>query len=250
MRSTFLLAALSASSALASPWGQYQYTTDLEITVDMSNSAAALGSRTNFMADRRQEQPPNSSRGPFKTVNIKVGKNVQNKAIRCKLLDNNGAPIKAARGPNNVDTTFADAGKGEWTFLQESEVSSIICDPAFKKGDGTAAQPEGDKEIRVLLQDQGTELGIPFTLREGSRDELVVGTSSEFSSIELTVPAAVKDSLRCQLLDKAGMPITLKRNANVDTTFADGGAGPWQFETPKKTQVGKIVCDPTFKKAA
>ena len=32
----------------------------------------------------------------------------------------------------NEDTTFSDAGKGVWTFVQEAEVDAIICDPAFE----------------------------------------------------------------------------------------------------------------------
>jgi hypothetical protein len=132
--STFVIVALSASGTIASScWDQHSYKTDLELTVDMSNSEKALGSRTIFLNNERQEQPPSSSRGPFKTVNIKVGKDRENKDIRCKLLDNDGKPIKAARGPNNIQETFADTGKGEWTFIQESEVSSIVCDPAFQK---------------------------------------------------------------------------------------------------------------------
>jgi hypothetical protein len=251
--STLAFAALSASSVTATPWGQYSYTTDAEITVAMSNSAKGIGSRTQFMGDRRQEQPANGSRGPFKTINIIVGKNVEKKDIRCKILDNAGKEIKAERGPSNVDQTFADGGKGEWSFLQESEVSSIICDPAFKKGDGAGTAPAGGNEIRVVLSDQAAELGIAFTLREGSRDELLVGTSEEFSSIEVTAPANVKDTLRCKILDKAGMEVTARRGdnpVNIDTTFSDAGKGAWLFDQPKRTQIGKIICDPTFKKRA
>lgn len=248
--SSLAIFALSACGALAAPWGQYEYTTDLEISVELSNSPKGLGSRTDFMQGQRQEQPPQGGRGPFTTVNIHVGKNVRNKDIRCKLLDGQGKEIQAERGPNNVDTTFADGGKGEWTFLKESEVSSVICDPAFKKGAGSGqGNTDNDKQITVLLQDQATETGVSFSLTAGGRDEENVRAMNEFSTVTLTSPASQKDSLRCQILDKAGKAITVKRGENVDTTFADGGKGAWTFKTPARAQIGKIICDPTFKKA-
>lgn len=248
MLSSFALTTLLASSALAAPWGQFTYTTpDATVTVEMSNSAKALGSRTTFIGGIRQEQAPGGSTGPFTTVNIHVGKDAQKQDIRCQLLDPMGMPIMAQRGPNNVDVTFADAGKGEWAFLAESEVSSIVCDPAFKKG--VAPPPmqmdNSTQAIRVLLSDQATELGVAFDLTGPARDEEEVVTDNVFSSVELTSPKEVKDSLRCQIQDKDGNPITVKRGTNVDTTFSDAGKGAWSFE---RGMVGKIVCDPTFVK--
>jgi hypothetical protein len=165
MRSSTVLFVLAAttSTVVARP-GAWQYTTDKEIIVSLSNADKGLGSRTGFLQGERQEQPADITKGPFKTVNILVGKNVENKDIRCKLIAPGGQVIKARRGENNIDQTFSDGLKGEWAFLEDSEVESIICDPAFKKGDPSAGGSGngGDmanKIVRVVLSDQQTETG-------------------------------------------------------------------------------------------
>jgi hypothetical protein len=67
------------------------------------------------------------------SITVLVGPGVPNQALRCKAIDNRGNVIKAQRGANK-DTTFADAGKGAWKFLDgAAEVDKIICDPSFKK---------------------------------------------------------------------------------------------------------------------
>ncbi|CAF9925915.1 MAG: hypothetical protein HETSPECPRED_006205 [Heterodermia speciosa] len=104
-----------------------------EIRVVLSNQATETGSQTVFpdVSGGRQHQPPVGTTGPFETVEIVVGALVEKQDIRCQLIDENGKPVVATRGAN-TDITFSDANKGEWTFKAESEVSKIICDPAFK----------------------------------------------------------------------------------------------------------------------
>ncbi|KAF2442792.1 hypothetical protein P171DRAFT_433191 [Karstenula rhodostoma CBS 690.94] len=242
MRPSIALFTLAAttSTVIARP-GAWQYTTDLEIIVSLSNADKGLGSRTGFLQGQRQEQPPDNSKGPFKTVNILVGKNVEKKDIRCKLIAPGDQPIKARRGENNIDQTFADGGKGEWAFLEDSEVESIICDPAFKKGDAA------EKIVRVVLSDQATETGVAFELASDKRDEEAIKPSTVFSAIEIQAPADVKATLRCQIEDKSGQIIVATRGTNTDKTFSDAGKGAWNFKIPERTQVRKIICDPAFK---
>ena len=104
-----------------------------EIRVVLSNQATETGSQTVFpdVSGGRQHKPPVGTCGPFETVEIVVGALVEKQDIRCKLIDENAKPIVATRG-KNTDITFSDANKGEWTFKATSEVSNIICDPAFK----------------------------------------------------------------------------------------------------------------------
>ncbi|KAJ4382480.1 hypothetical protein N0V86_002815 [Didymella sp. IMI 355093] len=65
---------------------------------------------------------------------------IQDKDLRCQVLDNYGNPILGRRGPN-VDVTFGDAGKGPWTFINKHnetinvDTSLVVCDPAFVKAD-------------------------------------------------------------------------------------------------------------------
>lgn len=60
-----------------------------------------------------------------------VGAFVKKQDYRCSVIGKDGKPVVAKRG-KNVDTTFSDAGKGEWTFAQKSEVKSVVCDPALR----------------------------------------------------------------------------------------------------------------------
>ncbi|PVI00062.1 hypothetical protein DM02DRAFT_655832 [Periconia macrospinosa] len=95
------------------------------------------------------------------------------------------------------------------------------------------------------------ERSAAFSLKNtGEREEKAIEGNDEFKEVALAAPATVKDTLRCQVLDRQGKAITVQRGQNVDTTFADGGKGAWTFKLPVKSAVGKIVCDPAFAKAA
>jgi hypothetical protein len=75
---------------------------------------------------------PVGSFGPFNTVNLTIGAEVRNQDLRCQIIDDEGHAIELVRGDNEA-FTFADAGAGEWTFLDptSSLVEKIICDPLF-----------------------------------------------------------------------------------------------------------------------
>ena len=103
--------------------------TGTEIRVQLSNQAAELAIQTAFTEGSRQEKAVNP--GPFTSVQIMVGALVQKQDYRCQVVDKAGQAVVATRN-TNIDTTFSDAGKGEWTFKKEREVSKVICDPAFK----------------------------------------------------------------------------------------------------------------------
>ncbi|KAL8906014.1 MAG: hypothetical protein Q9171_006441 [Xanthocarpia ochracea] len=102
-----------------------------EIRVKLSNQRIELGVQQTFTGGVREEKAVAS--GPFTTVEIEVGALVQKQDTRCQVVDEAGQPIVATRGAN-TDITFADGDKGEWKFQQESEVSKVICDPAFVAG--------------------------------------------------------------------------------------------------------------------
>jgi hypothetical protein len=254
MRATSFFLAVSASTAIAASLDQSFPDRDNGIAVSLSNQAIELGSNTLLAVGKVDKKTPVGSPGPYKTVQILVGRNAANKDIRCKLLDQHGHAIRAMRGAN-LDTTFSDGGNGEWTFLQQSEVSSIICDPSFEKAAALPAAHDVDEKaaaqaIRVLLGAQTPEMDAAFVIEStGQRNEKEVRGSHEFSKVALAAPAAVQDSLRCQILDGQGKAITVQRGQNVDATFADGGKGAWTFKAPARSTVGKIVCDPAFRKA-
>jgi hypothetical protein len=108
-----------------------------EIRVILSNPAKSIKSETVFTdmaAMHRQMLAPKDNNGPFTTVELKVGEVIEKQDLRCQIVDSYGHAIIVKRG-ENVDVTFADGGKKEWTFLKpvESQVHSITCDPAFAK---------------------------------------------------------------------------------------------------------------------
>ncbi|OCL00667.1 uncharacterized protein K441DRAFT_651684 [Cenococcum geophilum 1.58] len=108
---------------------------DANDIVVMLSGPDELATQTPFLLGgaKREVQPPVASSGPYDTIELKVGALIENQDLRCQLLDARGNSIVAKRN-QNIDTTFSDAGKGAWTFLDpvESEVFAIVCDPAFK----------------------------------------------------------------------------------------------------------------------
>lgn len=238
---TLLLSLLS--TALSAPLNAEPRTFDTSIRVNLAN-VANVRAQNQFVDGQRDERIP-AIRGPFATVELKLGKDVANKAYRCQILDENHKPIVVIRGAN-TDITFADGGNGPWTFRTPSLVSRTICDPAFKKIEA------GASEVRVILQNLATDLGSQTTFADVKTNikSGPTGSNGPYTSVELKVGPLAKQDLRCQILDVQGKAITVKRGQNVDTTFADGGNGPWQFLLPNQSEVATIVCDTTFKKAA
>ncbi len=263
--STIFLSALAVTGALAAPRHRSYGNSADSVTVRLENRGLELESGTPFDGTQRESKSPIGSSGPYKTVELKLGPDVRQKDLRCQVLDESNNPIVVVRG-GNPDTTFADGDKGEWTFKNgATEVSKIICNPAFKKGSaGTVDNSEGtlvarqtgdgnkDTEIRVKLSDGNRDRQTVFDkagLKRESKRPL--GSSDTFNSVELNVGADVqKQDLRCQILDQKNRPITVKRGQNIDTTFADGNGGAWTFWKPTSAKVSKIICNPAFVKAS
>ena len=231
---SIFLAALAATTTLAAPRNPISTNNKLQVIL----SGPAVQPSTNILrAGKRISQPPSSSTGPFITVELRVGANVQKQDYRCQILDQAQKPIIIQRGAN-TDTTFADGDKGAWTIKNPSTVSAIICDPTFVKASSS------DSEIRVKLSNQRIELGVQQTFTGDVREEKFVA-SGPFTTVEIEVGALVqKQDTRCQVVDKAGKPIVATRGANTDITFADGDKGEWKFE--RESEVSKVICDPAF----
>ncbi|KAL8924407.1 MAG: hypothetical protein Q9172_002709 [Xanthocarpia lactea] len=234
---SIFLAALAATTTLAAPRNPSSTNNKLQVIL---TGPTIPPSTTILHAGKRISQPPSSSStGPFTTVELLVGPAIQNQAYRCQILDQSSKPIIIQRGPN-TDTTFADGDAGKWTLKTPSTVSKIICDPTFVKADASA------NEIRVKLSNQAIELGVQQTFTGGNmREEQKPIASGPFTTVEIEVGALVqKQDTRCQVVDKAGQPITATRGANTDITFADGDKGEWEFE--RESEVSKVICDPAF----
>jgi len=234
---TIALSLLAATGALAAPHSRRYY--DDSVTVILSDGGET-GAQVTLQSTYRDMATPAIS-GPFNSIEIALGADVQNQELRCQALDNYGNPIVGVRGAN-IDTTFSDADKGPWTFRQSSYVSEIVCDPAFVKID-----PSSDElNLRVILESQSTETGSQTVLPAGSLVDIPpVGSSGPFETVELSVGSLVEQqTYRCQILDMAGNPLIVLRGENRDITFSDADKGAWTLETP--SEVSDIVCNPTF----
>ncbi|EME82791.1 uncharacterized protein MYCFIDRAFT_80396 [Pseudocercospora fijiensis CIRAD86] len=248
--SAIVLSLLAATGALAAP---AKRTTDNSIRVTLSDGN--LATQTAFEEGSRQAKKPVGSSGPYNTVELSVGADVEQQTLRCQILDRSSNPITVLRG-ENVDITFSDAGKGLWTFQDgNTEVSQIICDPDFVAASAPPAEDEDEEDedlsIRVTLTDGNLATQTPFDEAGLVREQKSpVGSEGPYNSVELALGADVNPDLRCQILDSRNHAITVQRGQNIDTTFADGGNGPWMFLYPEEAEVSKIVCDPAFVKAS
>lgn len=248
MHSTLSIASLllAASGALAYPQQTTNLTAssapaDSEVRVVLQSQATETGSQTVFKSvDSRKHKKPVGSSGPFETINIIVGADA-NQDLRCQALDMDGIPLIATRG-ENTDITFSDGGpdKNEWTFVTPSEVSRIVCDPAFIQ-----ATPE-DFEIRVTLATDDLATQTVFEAFEGRAESAPTGSAGPYDSVEISVGKLLNPELRCKVIDARGRKIIATRGENVDTSFSDAGKGPWSFEQDRLRKVSKIVCDETF----
>ena len=238
---TILLAALSATGAVALP---YYSGADTSITVSLGDKDGNNVKDIKFTGSETQLQQ-RVTMGVSQSLNVHLGKDVQNKDLRCQALDENAKPIVGVRGAN-IDNTFSDGDKGKWVFPKETTVSKVICDPALKKGVATdfsiTVQLNGPSELATQTS------GFTGIVREQKAPQ---DTSDAFNSVLIQVGKNVDNqAVRCQLLDKNNKPITGKRGANIDTTFSDAKKGEWTFQDPQAlTAVSQIICDPAFKSA-
>jgi hypothetical protein len=230
---------LTATGSFA--FAQASDAADNSISVILQNQGIELGSTTTFSEGVRETKHPVGSSGPFTTVELSLGDEVAQQDLRCQVLDDRNLPIILLRGENN-DTTFADGDGGVWDFQDGALfVSTIICDPEFEKR-------EQDLDIRVTLSDGNLatqtvfeEAGLEF------EQKAPVGSSGPFNTVNLDIGADVEiQALRCQIIDTHGNTIQLVRGDNEDETFGDGGNGAWDFLMPASSEVGNIICDPTF----
>lgn len=105
---TLMLAVLAVSGSLAAPWGQISIDNEVRVVLRDQGETGAQ----NVFPDGVRAAQQSSQSGPFKTVELQLGKNVKNTDQRCKVLDDTNKPIVLVRDAN-TDITFSDADKGE-----------------------------------------------------------------------------------------------------------------------------------------
>ncbi|USW57826.1 hypothetical protein Slin15195_G111450 [Septoria linicola] len=107
---------------------------DLTVRIQLSDGNLARQIEFDEAGLVRESKHSPDSVSVFNSVSLTVGEDVENQGLRCQILDAQHDPITLKRG-ENVDTTFADGGNGAWSFLEpgESQVSQIVCNPAFVK---------------------------------------------------------------------------------------------------------------------
>ncbi|KAK8046967.1 hypothetical protein PG996_015031 [Apiospora saccharicola] len=242
--STALLGLLAASGALAAPAADAS-SANSQVTVIL-RGPSELATQTQL--GKNEQKRPIGAGSDFTSVELAAHKlkNDKGQDLRCRVFDARGRPITVTRGAN-VDTTFSDAGKGEWTF-KKTVVSKVQCSTAFvaapKKRDVEMIEERANGPLRVTLSgpsELATQTGI------GEKDaKAPVGSRGPYNQVTLNVGSGRKEA-RCQLIDTQNKVITLVRGANVDVTFGDAGKGPWKAQNGKTFNVKEIKCDPSFK---
>ncbi|KAF2651153.1 hypothetical protein K491DRAFT_761267 [Lophiostoma macrostomum CBS 122681] len=236
--SSLFLAALSATGTLAAPMGTAIAAGNHSIQVLLQNQATESGAGISFTEGALPQQLSPSQFGPFETLLLTLGADVNPQTLRCKAIDDLGNPIVGLRG-ENVDITFGDGGNGAWTFRKPTIVSSVICDPTFVKTD------KSENNVRVQLSGPGELATQTEFTGAASETKPPVGSNGPYDTIELDVGILVEDQgIRCKVLDNNGKEIIAVRGANTDTTFSDAGKGAWAFQ--KASEVSQIICDPAF----
>ncbi|KAF2729420.1 hypothetical protein EJ04DRAFT_515973 [Polyplosphaeria fusca] len=246
---TLALAATLASGAFAAPWN---YNADDSVKVLLSKDGAYPSTTTFSERQLPNQRPPHGGNGPFSKIEIDLGKDVKNTALRCQALGQDQKPLVATRG-ENVDITFSDADKGAWTFRNPSyvDVSKVVCDPSF------VAISKQETKIHITLVENGeSAIGEDVddaTVEAKESRALNGGTKFQTINISLGEIVAIENAaLRCAAVDMHGNKFTAKRGENIDVTFSDADKGEWTFIDPNTKQpmpakVNKLVCDPTFK---
>ncbi|KAK7934880.1 hypothetical protein PG985_000375 [Apiospora marii] len=240
---TTLLTLLAASGALAAPAADANNANQVTVTLRGPSELA-----TQTQLGKNEQKRPIGAGSDFTSVELASHnlKNDKGQDLRCRIFDARGRPVTVTRGAN-VDTTFSDAGKGEWTF-RKTAVSKVQCSTAFvaapKKRDVVEIEERANGPLRVTLSgpsELATQTGI------GEKDHKApVGSKGPYNQVTLNVGAGRKEA-RCQLIDTQNKVITLVRGANVDVTFGDAGKGPWKTQNGKNFNVKEIKCDPSFK---
>lgn len=131
-------------------------------------------------------------------------------------------------------------------FITFLAASGAVAAPSMRITRRGNNNNNADSEIRVVLLSSDT--GSQTVFEEGDTNpKNPTGSSGPFDNVELRLGDDVENQeLRCALYDNDGEPIILERGENVDTTFADGGNGPWKFRD--STEVDSIVCNDDFEK--
>lgn len=129
------LSALSIGSALAAAATNVtSKPTDL-VTVSLWHEAAESDTISLTVFKERHlpdSASPEQSYGPFDFVQLNLSSGVENKGLRCQILDEFAEPIVLVRN-GNVDITFSDQDKGAWILRDgEQDVFTVLCDPSFK----------------------------------------------------------------------------------------------------------------------
>lgn len=116
-------------------------------------------------------------------------------------------------------------------------------------------QQRDDGPLRVLLETNFFDNAIAdffggvaaelLATSLGEADAKTPFFTGPYATVTLDVGSGTA-AARCQVIDENGEVITLVRGANIDTTFGDGGNGPWRAQDGGYFRVQQIKCDPSF----
>jgi hypothetical protein len=104
---------------------------DFKLNIKLTNSAVGGAPEEVPLPSDANVEITNNNVVLYDTVELEVGSQVSNQAVRCQIKDTAGTPLFVLRGTNR-DDTFSDADKGAWKIENgATDIGSIKCDPSF-----------------------------------------------------------------------------------------------------------------------
>lgn len=248
---TVILAALAATGALGAPLHSRQVeagSQDNGVRITLEDQSVELGRQFTIDGDGNTEVRLSvGDQEKYAAITVNLGGNINNKELRCQALGSDGQPIVGKRGSEddpakkpNIDVNFSDGGKGPWTFLKGKQVvKEVVCNPKFKKI--TSEELAKGQQVSVLFRKQKGD-NQPFTIPVDPTAEQPTqsNTNEQYKTVEIKVGKFTNpQSIRCQVFSDRRLTSLVQgqRGKNIDTSFADGDKGEWDFLVHKNGQM-------------
>ncbi|KAF2275285.1 uncharacterized protein EI97DRAFT_434501 [Westerdykella ornata] len=237
--STVILAALAASGSLGAPLDSRQVEAGSQtngIRITLEDQSVELGRQFTINGDGNAEvRVAVGEPEKFAAINVSLGDNISNKELRCQARGLDDQPIVGKRGPDdkpNIDVNFSDAGKGPWTFLTGKQVvKEVVCSPEFKKITPEKLA-EGQQVLVHFRKEKGDNQPFTIPVNPAAEKSTPSNTNEQYKTVEIEVGKFTDpQSIRCQVFSDRRLTRLVRgqRGENIDTSFADGDKGEWDF---------------------
>ncbi|KAJ1323269.1 hypothetical protein MN608_11416 [Microdochium nivale] len=125
-------ALMAAAPVLAAPQHLTQRA-DTSIRVKLSDNAQEFERQLDFTASKGKADQTITTGGKFVQVELQIGANVANQALRCQAVGPDGKVVLLNRGQNKNKATFGDGGGSNWVVVggKPVAIAKVTCSPKF-----------------------------------------------------------------------------------------------------------------------